>query len=843
MGTLWQDIRYGIRMLRKYPGFTAVAVLTLALGIGANTAVFTLVDALLLKSLPGVQDPQRLVLVTDNGWPALAYPLYERLRDDSRSLSGLFTATGIDRRKMTIAGSGTGEEEPVWAQAVSGDFFGVLGVSAVLGRVLTPSDDRPGDPRAVAVISHGLWQRRFRLDPAVVGSTITLDDVPFTIVGVAPRGFFGFVVGRRPDVWWPIQMIPQVYGPDWAMNLTSEDWGSQWLQIVGRPKPGVSNEQARAELDVIFQQMRRAQAEELGLSGSKKQDYLSHRIELRSAATGFTSLRGELRQLLYILMVIVGLVLLVACTNLGGLLLARGAARGREFSVRAALGAGRLALMRQLMTESLLLAGFGGALGLFLAQWGVHLLVRYIPGYGETVLLQLTPDLKVLAFTFLVSVGAALLFGLLPAWRGTRYGVVTALKDQAGNVMGRQSSQLWNKALMVVQIALSCCLLIGAGLFVRTLQKLATLDVGFDRENLLVFELNPGRGYDNNARRADLYEEVRQRVQNLPSVRSVSLSSIRSLGGSQLGWAPRKVMVEGRDPTTSEGLDMRGIAVARGYFRTMGIPLLLGRDFQPQDEPPAQAGQGIQSPRPVVIDQTGARKLFGNENPVGKLLQGSGRRSSWPPMEVIGVIGDVIHKDLREGASLVSIYFLETCRSGFMEFFHVRTQGSPLAVADGIRQAVRELDPHVEVTRLRTVDELVNDQLRRERMLSQLAGFFSLSALALACLGLYGILSYAVARRTPEIGLRIALGAQKHNVLAAVIRDGMTLTLIGCGLGVLLAAGMTRVVSGLLYGVTPTDPLTFILTVLLLGAVAFVACWLPARRAARIDPMTALRYE
>jgi predicted permease len=842
MGTLWQDIRYGIRMLRKYPGFTAVAVLTLALGIGANTAVFTLVDALLLKSLPGVQDPQRLVLVTDNGWPALAYPLYERLRDDSRSLSGLFTATGIDRRKMTIAGSGTGEEEPVWAQAVSGDFFGVLGVSAVLGRVLTPSDDRPGDPRAVAVISHGLWQRRFRLDPAVVGSTITLDDVPFTIVGVAPRGFFGFVVGRRPDVWWPIQMIPQVYGPDWAMNLTSEDWGSQWLQIVGRPKPGVSNEQARAELDVIFQQMRRAQAEELGLSGSKKQDYLSHRIELRSAATGFTWLRGDLRQLLYILMVIVGLVLLVACTNLGGLLLARGAARGREFSVRAALGAGRLALMRQLMTESLLLAGSGGALGLLLAQWGVHLLVRYIPGYGETVLLQLTPDLKVLAFTFLVSVGAAVLFGLLPAWRGTRYDVVTALKDQASNVMGRQSSQLWNKTLMVAQIALSCCLLIGAGLFARTLQKLATLDVGLDRENLLVFQLDPGKGYDD-ARRGSLYDQVLQRLRDLPGVCSASMSNLQSLGGSENGYGPTKVAVAGGVLTDEDGLEVRGTAVTRDYFQTMGIPLLRGRDFGPQDEPTAQAGQATPSSRPVIIDRTSARRLFGEGNPLGQLLQGRGRGVPWPSLEVIGVVGDVIHKELRDGTR-ISLYGLETCRTcGALAFFHVRTLGRPLAVAGGIRQVVRELDPQVEVAGLHTEDELVNDQLRRERMLSQLAGFFSLSALALACLGLYGILSYAVARRTREIGLRIALGAQKYNVLAAVVRDGMTLTLIGCGLGVLLAAGMTRVVSGLLYGVTPTDPVTFAVTVLLLSVVALVSCWLPARRAAKIDPMVALRCE
>jgi predicted permease len=778
--------------------------------------------------------------VTDNGWPSLGYPLYAHLRDGSQSLAGLFASPGVGKHRMRIVGSDAVEAERVSAQGVSGNFFSVLDTSPGLGRMLTPEDDRPGAPQPVAVISYDFWRRRFGRDPAVLGKVVTLEDVPLTIVGVAPRGFFGFVVGSRPDLWHPIQLVPQVNG--WEEPLSAEGDGGEWLQIVGRSKPGVSNEHARAELDVIFKQMRRVQAEELGLSGSKKQDYLSHRIELRSAATGFTWLRGDLRQLLYILMVIVGLVLLVACTNLGGLLLARGAARGREFSVRAALGAGRLALMRQLMTESLLLAGCGGALGLLLAQWGVRLLTRYIPGYGETVLLQLTPDLKVLAFMFLVSIGAALLFGLLPAWRGTRYDVVTALKDQAGNVMGRQSSQLWNKALMVAQIALSCCLLIGAGLFVRTLQKLATMDVGFDRENLLVFQLDPGKGYDD-ARRRHLYDQVLQRVRNLPGVRSASMSNLQSLGGSENGYGPRRVAMAGGILTDEEGLDVRGTAVTRDYFQTMSIPLLMGRDFGPQDEPTAQAGQATSSSRPVIIDRTSAHRLFGEENPLGQLLQGRGRGVSWPPLEVIGVVGDVIHKELRDGAR-ISLYGLETCHTcGALAFFHVRTLGRPWAVAGGIRQVVRELDPQVEVTHLHTEDELVNDQLRRERMLSQLAGLFSLSALGLACLGLYGILSYGVTRRTREIGVRMALGAQRHNVLAAVIRQGMILTLVGCGLGVILALALTRIVSSLLYGVTPTDPLTFALTVLLLGAVALVSCFLPARRAARIDPMTALRYE
>jgi predicted permease len=469
MGILWRDLRYGIRMLGKNPGFTAVAILTLALSIGANTATFSLINALLWKALPGVKDPQQLVLVTDHGWASLSYPLYARLRDGSRSLSGLCTAAGIDRRRMTVTGPGSAEVEPVWAQAVSGDFFTTLGVSALVGRTLTLSDDRPGDPRAVVVISHGLWQRRFRLDPTVIGKTITLNDIPFTIVGVAPRRFFGFVVGSRPDLWWPLQMIPQVDGAAWAENLSSRDWASQWLQIMGRLKARVSPEQACAELDVIFAQMRSAQADELGLSGQKRQEYLSHRIELQVGGTGYSELRGEFGKPLFLIMAIVGLVVLVACANLAGLLLVRGAARQREFSVRAALGAGRLLLVRQLMMESLLLAGVGGILGLLLAQWGVRLLTRYIPGYGEIVQLTLTPDLRILLFTLAVSTFTGVLFGLIPAWQAGRADLVTPLKNQAGSLMDRESRQFWNKTLVVAQIALSCCLLIGAALFVRTL--------------------------------------------------------------------------------------------------------------------------------------------------------------------------------------------------------------------------------------------------------------------------------------------------------------------------------------------------------------------------------------
>ncbi|MBI5386419.1 MAG: ABC transporter permease [Verrucomicrobia bacterium] len=826
------DLKFACRQLLRNRGFTAVAVLTLALGIGANAAIFTLIDALLLRMLPGVKEPHQLVLVKDSRHTSFAYPHYEQFRDGCQSFSGLIVTTGLSKRRMIVSGAGGGEAESAWAGAVSGDFFSVLGVAAAAGRTLISNDDRHGNPQAVVVLSHGFWEDRFGLHPAVIGKTILLDDTPFTIVGVAQQGFCGLEVGRSPDLWWPIQMLPLVDQRKDA--LATKD--SRWLQIMGRLKSGVSEEGARAELDVVFQRMQSEQAAAYGLTGRERRQFMDLRIELQAAGTGYTGLRSQFRKPLYLLLAISDLVLLVACTNLAGLLLARGAARQREFSVRTALGAGRFILVRQLVTENALLALGGGLLGLVLAQWGAHLLAGYLPGYGRTVELKLTPDRHVLLFTLAVSAVTALLFGLVPALRTTRVDLVTGLKDQTGGATRRESGQLLNRLLVVSQIALSCLLLIGAGLFARTLAKLKAWDPGFNRERLLVFGIDHPRIKNFDARQVNLHKEMLRRLESLPGVQSASLAGVLSLSGN-IGHRYRpKLVTHGAIPDSGEDSRAYGIGVAPRYFRTMGIPLLRGRDLGPEDELRAGASSTNQVLLRVVFSESLARRLFGEADPVGKQMHDA--ENPKLTLEIVGVARDAHHQKLR-AERLPMFYHLDF----IWPTFYVRTLGNPLAVAAGLRQVVREIDPQAEISGLRTMDDVVNGQLLQERTLSNLAGFFSLSALALACLGLYGILSYGVVRRTREIGVRLALGAQTRDVLALVIRQGMVLTLVGCAAGIALAVASTRLLSSLLYGVTGTDPLTLASATGLLGAIALLACWIPARRASRVDPMVALRYE
>ena len=822
------DLKFAFRQLLKNPGFTAVAVLTLALGIGANTALFTLINALVLRSLR-VPEPERLVRVTagsaslrDEGFP---YGFYQRLSERVPSHTTLAAAQrGVSRRELTATGFGQTEPEAVNAQAVSGSFFPALGVSAISGRSLASADDRADAPQPVVVISHAFWQRRFGADPAVIGRAIQLDAVRFTIVGVMPAGFSGIEVEGHADVWWPVQMLPQLEGAERDLVRARPEAG-EWLTIFGRLRPGVGREQARAELNTFYQQQLATYAAARGAQWTETQrnNFLSQTLELDVAASG-TSLGRRFSRLFGILSLTAGLVLLIACANVAGLLLARGAARRREFAVRAALGAGRGRLMRQLVAESLLLALLGGALGLVFARWGTDVLAGYLPQHGRAV--DLSPDGRVLLFALGASVLTGVMFGLVPALRLSRLDLATAMKDQAGQMAGGSRART-NHALVVGQIALSVVLLAGAGLFVRTLRNLHSLDLGFQREHLVLFDLDFPRNYDAD-QRADVNAQVLQRIATLTGVRSASLSGAGLLSGDILR---TRFSIDGYTPQPDERMQVSAVVVGPRFFETLHIPLLRGRELT--------AGDNSNPPK-IVISESMARRFFGATDPLGRLVR-HGREAT--PFEIIGVAKDTAYQNLREKIPLEYYVPYFGGMTNFQPTIYADTTDDPAALEANLRPIVRQLDPRVTVRDVRTMKDVIDGTIVQERAIAQLASFFSLFALTLASLGLYGALSFGVVRRTREIGVRMALGASAREVLALVVRQGLALALLGCVLGVAGALALARLVAGLLYNVKANDPLTFAATALVLLGVALLACWLPARRAAKVDPLEALRYE
>src|SRR6266540_2069776 len=849
---LWQDLRFGARMLWKNPRLTAIVALSLTLGIGANTAIFSLIDALLLRTLP-VAEPQRLVLFTIAGQrgndDSFSYPLYQQFSDQQRSFAGVLASAGVGPVRMVTSEPGDGGQiETAQAQAVSGSFFTVLKVNAALGRTLLAEDDRTGNSQAVAVISYGFWQRRFGGASVIVSRQITLNDAPFTIIGVAPQKFFGIEVGSNPDLWFPLQMIPQVNPGSQALSQR----GSWWLRVMGRLKPEVELRQARAEMDLVLKQMLTEMAAARGdrFTPTERRDFLERSIELQPGGAGRTPLRQRFRQPLLILMIAVGLVLAVACANVANLLLARAAARQKEIAVRLSLGANRFRLIRQLLTESALVACLGGALGLLFAWWSARLLLAFL---GNSVALNLDLDAHVLGFTLGVSLAVGLLAGLAPALRATRLDLTSSLKEQGGQARPGQSRLSLNKILVVAQVALSLFLLIGAGLFVRSLRNLKNLDAGFKRENVVLFSLDPGRGYDA-ARRVNLHRQLLARLEALPGVQSASMSNFGLLSDNNF---TDKVTVEGYTPQPDEDMVCSGMVVGPRFFETMGIPLQFGRDFSPQDEqPPATAQTANQAeargagnaarsmPRVAMVNQAMARYFFGNANPLGKHFSLPAPPDKPPePIEIIGVVKDTKYRDLREPSHRI-FYLPSFGRLGSLGMtFELRTSVEPSGFGAALRRVVQELDPKVQVVNLRTLNDEVNGTLVRERFIAQLAGFFGLFALLLASMGLYGVMSYATTRRTNEIGIRMALGAQSLDVIRLVMREMMLLVMAGVTIGLGAALAATRIVTGLLFGLTGTDPLTIILAVLVMLTTALLACWIPARRATKVDPIIALRVE
>jgi predicted permease len=820
MQTLLKDLRYGIRSLLKRPAFTIVAVLTLALGIGANTAIFSLFDSVMLRSLP-ISSPEQIAQLRTLR-PAgrinqnFSYPLFRDVRQMNQVCSGLIAHYTTP---LSLS-DGSGPAERIYGTLASGDYFSVLGVRSVLGRAFTEADDQTPGASPVAVISYGLWQRRFGGNPDAIGKTITLNSTQFTVIGVTPQNFTGLVRGLSSELWLPLSMHAEAVPDDPPDTMTNR--GLSWLEVTGRLKPGVSLAQASASIAILGEQIHKANSRPDAPPSVEQLNFIS-------GSKGAGWLVEDLGTPIKILLVAAGFVLLIACANVANLLLVHGSSRRREIAVKLALGASRRRLIRQLLTESMLLAFLGGTAGLILAVWTSDFWKWVKPAdLFYEVKLQNRIDFRVLGFALALSLITGILFGLAPALQASRLDLVPSLKLDT-HTTGRERRFNLRNLLVITQVALSFMLLIGAGLFIRTLRSLQTINVGYEREHVLVASLDPSlHGYDR-AKGQQLYSALLERVRSLPGVTSASLAATVSPnpGGSLI---EDNLQVEGSQIQT-ELLAIEYNRVGPDYFATMAMPLVRGRDFTSQDR------RG--SPPIAIINETLARKLFPNEDPVGKRFRLSNEEQF---TEVVGVARDAKYRSMRE-AGLPCMYqpFLMVYRPEMNLL--VRSQSDPAAMSAALRKELDGLDSRIPFFNVRTLDEQVRNATSQERAAALLTSLFGGLALLLATIGLYGVMSYAVSQRTHDIGIRMALGAQVGDVLRLVLKNGMMLAFVGVVVGLAGALAMTRLLRTLLFGVTPNDLLTFILVTAGLLFVAFLACYLPARRATKVDPLIALRYE
>ncbi len=805
------DLSYAFRTMRRSPGLTLVGLFSLALGIGANTAIFSLFDAVLVKDLP-VREPERLVYLKPTEIP---YLVYTGLRDRTRTLEGLVaSASGVDRAEIRM---NSGAPESANVQPVSGNYFSVLGVEAAAGRLLRPEDDATPGAHPVAVMSYGYWSRRMGRDPSIVGRTVGINGLPFTVVGVAPAEFFGTTVGYAPDIWVPIMMVGAITRDEQALHSANE-W---WLNTVGRLKPGVRMEQAAAEMDVLYQQI---DAELHPGRNRKGPDRTA--VELLPAAKGLDELRAKFSKPLQVLMVVVSLVLLIACANLANLLLSRAAARRPELALRLALGAGRTRLVRQLLTESLLLAFAGGLCGMAFAQWGSGLLLRLASSQPEPIPLHLAPDIRTLAFTAAISLATGLLFGIAPAWRASRLNPGPALKTASA---GLTAGSPLGRPLIAVQTCVSLLLLMGAGLFLSSLHSLRSVDTGFRRDRLLLMQIDPRWAGYNGTALSSLARQVFDAINSAPDVRAASFAECAVFMGcgSDTG-----ISLPGVAPLPGKRMNFRYDTVGPGYFKTMGIPLRMGRDFTLEDDQTA--------PKVAVISESFARRFFPDQNPLGRHF-GVGRSGNFD-IEVVGVVKDVKLDSVKE-APRATFFLPFLQRQGDLRVLEIRTAGDPLVAASLIRERLRAIDPSIRVDLVASMEQRIDASIARERLLATLSGFFGLLALLLVSIGLYGVISYNVTRRTHEMGIRVSLGASHPRIVWMVLRDCLGMCAAGIALGLPLGWWLSRLVASLLFGVTPHDPAILAAAGCALLAVAAVAGYAPARRASRVDPMVALRYE
>jgi predicted permease len=834
MDTLWQDIRYGFRTLIKNPGFAAVAVLTLALGLGANTAIFSLTDQILLRRLP-VERPDELTVLRSPGpksghtWSdgdnaaSFSYPLYKELRDRNNVFSGL-----LARFTVPLSVSSDGQTERANGELVSGNYFDVLGVRPALGRVFTEEDDRTIGASPIAVLSYGYWSRRFGASPDMLNKSVTINGTPMTVVGVARAGFNGVQVGQMPDVFIPMTMKAQMT-PDWNGLDDPKDY---WLAMIGRMKPGLSRAQGEAAVATIYRQILEEQLPRQGnLTPEQQQRFVGKPLLLDEGARGRPILQRGAKAPLLVLMGMVGLVLLIACANVANLLMARGAARQREIAIRMAVGAGRFRLLRQFLVENLLLSLIGAVVGLLVAAWTISGLFSVIPdGFGAA---GLSPqlDARLLVFTFGLSLVTGLVFGLAPALRATRLNLESTLREQGSSVSGSRAQVRFRKGLVVSQIMLTTVLLVGAGLFARSLNNLNKLDLGLRPEQLIEFSVEPQLNGYSPQRTVTFFDDLHQRLAALPGVEGVSAAEIPPFTDSSAG---SNITVEGYQSQDDDDMHVLRNTVGANYFSTMGIALIKGREFTHADGPDA--------PKVAVINETFARRYFAGREPVGSHF-GFGGGNVKLDILIIGVVKDSKSASVRE-EERPFVYLPYMQRAPFGSYtFYVRTRQDAGAIAQTLRAEVQRLDADLPIFDLKTVQQQINESLFQDRFLTMLSLSFALLAALLAVVGLYGVMAYTVTRRTREIGIRMALGATRGNVSWMILREVVVLALISLMVGLPAAYGLGRLAESMLFGVKASDPLVFVAASLLLSTATFIGGYLPARKAASIDPLKALRYE
>jgi predicted permease len=839
MATTLSDLRLAIRSLRRSPLFAVVAILSIALGIGANTAIFTLIDQILLRKLP-VAAPDRLVMLyqeannmgSNMGSRMNSYPLYQDLQQKAEPLAEV-----LCRRLMPASLSIDNQTERVEAEMVSGNYFSTLGVKPAIGRVFNSEDDDQvyrGHPSVV--LSYAYWVGRFARDPSVVGKKILVNDYPMTIVGVSAEGFAGLDPAQTPQIRVPI-LMKDIIMPDFGW-VHMDDRRARWVQVFGRLKPGYTLESAQAPLQGLFTQIR---AYEMTLPAAKdwsqysRQEFMKGRLLATSAAIGYSPLRNDFSTALVVLMCMVGLVLLIACANVANLLIARSFNRQKEIAVRLSLGASRGRLVRQLLVESLVLSCAGGLLGLGIAFVLTRGLLALIPQQGQPLLISPHPDPRILAFTVGLTFITGIVFGLLPALRASRFDPWTTLKDTMGSISGARGSLFLRKGLVTTQVALSFLLLFGAGLFVRSLQNLKTADAGVALENLVTFQLAPALSAYDNERATLFYRNLRERLRATPGVQSAAVATVPILAGDE--W-DSSMAVEGYQAKDGEDMQAFMNAVSPGYFETMKTPLLEGRDFRDGDAReitgPSQAS-GV-----AIVNRRFAEHFFPGRSAVGKRIGFGGGPTAKLTIEIIGVVGDALYEGPREGVHR-QVFLPNWGKNSAV--FYVRTL-TPSATSYGmLRNEVRQLDSAIPVYSMKTLEGQLDETLLTDRLIAMLSAGFGLVATLLAMIGLYGVMAFVVARRTKELGIRLALGARPGYVTWLVMREVLLLLVLGLGVGIPVAMGLGRYVAAQLYGIQAHDPTITGLTVMLLTVVSAAAGLIPARRASRIDPILALRYE